>query len=59
MAWLGGEWPWTCPKILIPKFCGHFPGQLQLFRAITISMAPRSHPKARGGKKEKDWRLKI
>lgn len=59
MAWLGGEWPWTCPKILIPKFCGHIPCQFQLFRAVTTSMAPRSHPKTWGVKKKRNWHLKI
>ena len=59
MAWLGGEWPRTCPKILIPKFCGHISCQPQLFRAVTISMTPRSHPKTWGVKKKKNRHLKI
>lgn len=59
MAWPGEKWPQTCPEALIPKSCGYFPSQLQLFRAGAIYVAPKSHPKAWGVKKEEDWALRI
>lgn len=59
MAWPGGEWPWSSPEILIPKLCGSFPSRLKLFRAIAISVAPKSYPKAWGVKEEEDWSLRT